>query len=166
MATCKQLHVGHSCYQLFSLAALTKYKYCILLYVALMTKYCMYCTIGIHQVPDGDTLLLSGPKTKTVLRIYSNESCFNSQLLLRARIDSRTIDTEHMHVADEYVVIYNSCCDSNKPQMFCKEAQVTILGENVTFTQVSFHLYDRKRRKQNQVSRFSLKQLQGKVSII
>ena len=108
----------------------------------------MHCVLGILQIPKDSTVSLAGPKMKITFQISSNDSYFDSEIQLYARIDTNTITDEQRETENEYVVIYNSCGDSNEPDLFCKEAQVTILGENVTHDTVSFHLYNRTTRMQ------------------
>ena len=124
-------------------------------------------SIGMCQHPEGRVAFLNGLKTKITFRIYSNDSHFNSDLRLQARIDSSTITDEYIHIGDDYVVIYNTCGDSNDPGLFCKEAQVTFLGENVTHNIVSFHLYSTTTFQHvKQLSNLTLEQAtEGKIPI-
>ena len=88
------------------------------------------------------TAYLQHPSTKIVFNVSSNDTRFKSDLRLHVRFDRSTILEEGTFEDEGFrcSVIYNTCTDSSKPDMVCREAQVTFWGD-VPYETVSFHLY-------------------------
>ena len=93
------------------------------------------------QCPDGDTVYLQNTSTKIIFRISSRELVRNTHRLC-AVLNSSTITTEIGRTEElPCAVVYNSCTNSDEPEMTCMESQVTIWGKQVPFKHVSFDLY-------------------------
>ena len=88
--------------------------------------------------PPGDTLNVAlGGTSKISYTVEMNETGYD----LYAGLNTSVFNTEG-NKQNLLQVVYNSCTDSDRPEIICKEAQVTVRGQpRIKGSSISFYLY-------------------------
>ena len=94
---------------------------------------------AIQQTPSGDVLEVTrGTTNKVTFRIWLNEPGYS----LYAGFNGITFNSDAGYKSHFLSVVYNSCTDSDRPELDCMEAQVSIRGKRAfNGSSISFYLY-------------------------
>ena len=103
-----------------------------------MMIYYSHFLAAKEQVPEGDVLnVIPGATSKISYRIWMNVTGYDLYAGLNETIFNTEGDKQSL-----LQVIYNSCTDSDQPELMCKEAQVTVIGKpSMKGSSISFYLY-------------------------